>query len=47
MYVKAKLKSYEEQEFSITLTAPVSGWRAAMKQLDGTPYAGDFKEGPQ
>ena len=33
MIVKAQLKSYEEVKFSITLTAPVTDWRAVMKQL--------------
>ena len=34
MNVKAKLNSYESVEFSITLTAPVEDWRAALKQLE-------------
>lgn len=35
MQVKAKLTTYEKVDFSINLTAPVSDWRAARKQLDG------------
>lgn len=34
MQVKAQLKSYEKVAFSLTLTAPVEDWRAAMKQLE-------------
>jgi hypothetical protein len=34
MDVRAKLSSYEKQDFSITLRAPVEDWRAALRQLD-------------
>jgi hypothetical protein len=34
MNVKGQLKSYEELEFSITLTAPVNDWRVLLKQLE-------------
>ena len=33
MNIKAQLTSYENVPFTITLTAPVEDWRAAMKQL--------------
>lgn len=35
MNVKAQLKSYEQVDFSITLSAPVSDWRAALAQFEG------------
>jgi hypothetical protein len=34
MQTKARLSSYEEVEFSITLTAPVSDWRTMLKKLE-------------
>ena len=34
MQAKAKLSSYEDVEFSITLTAPVTDWRAMNRQLE-------------
>lgn len=34
MRALAKLKPNEEQEFSITLTASVSDWRALIRQMD-------------
>lgn len=40
MNVKAQLSSYEGLDFSITLTAPVGDWRAALKQ------AQRLKDGP-
>lgn len=40
MHVKAKLNSYEKLAFSVTLTAPVEDWRAAMKQLEESTRSG-------
>ena len=40
MQVKAQLKSYESVEFSITLTAPVEDWRAALRQCEGLKNGG-------
>lgn len=34
MQVKAQLKSYEELDFALTITAPVSDWRALLRQLE-------------
>lgn len=34
MKTRAALSSYEQVEFSITTTAPVSDWRAALKQFE-------------
>lgn len=34
MEAKAQLQSYEQVEFSIKLTAPVTDWRAMMKQIE-------------
>lgn len=34
MNVKASLQSYEEVEFSITMTAPVEDWRALVRQIE-------------
>ncbi len=35
MHAKASLSSYEKVSFSITLSASVEDWRAALKQLQG------------
>jgi hypothetical protein len=34
MNVKAQLKSYEDVEFSVNMTAPVEDWRALLRELE-------------
>ena len=34
MQVKAQLKSYEDLEFSLAISAPVGDWRALLRQLE-------------
>lgn len=34
METKASLQSYEQLQFSVITTAPVSDWRALLKQLE-------------
>lgn len=40
MDVRAKLSSYEKQDFTITLRAPVSDWRAMLKQMESVKQHG-------
>lgn len=42
MQVKAELSSYEAVQFSITTTANVEEWRAAVKQIDALHKSADI-----
>lgn len=42
MHTKAQLKSYEDLEFAITITAPVEDWRAMLKRLEGLKDGGSY-----
>ena len=46
MKSKAKLASYEDLEFSITLTAPVADWRNMLKKLEPLQSSAGYYQWP-